>query len=61
MVWRVRGPERRPLLRRELAGARLPAVRRTQDTEAGAGEAVARGNYCYKNKPLFRGQFNLDK
>ena len=57
----MRGPERRPLLRRELAGARLPAVRRTQDTEAGAGEAVARGNYCYKNKPLFRGQFNLDK
>ena len=58
-MWRVRGPERRPLLRRELAGARLPAVRRTQDT--GAGEPVARGHYCYKNKPLFRGQFNLDK
>ena len=59
----MRGPERRPLLRRELAAARLPAVRRTQDTEAAAGEpvAMARGNYCYKNKPLFRGQFNLDK
>ena len=53
VVWRIREPERRPLLKSELSQHQVEAVKKSEAHED--DNVVKKGNYLYKNVPLFRG------
>ena len=55
VVWRIRTPEKKPLLKREISSNKIPAVRKSNNGDLWSD--VSRGNYVYKDKPLFRAVF----
>ena len=55
VVWRIRSPEKKPLLKREISLNKTPAVRKSNNPDLWTD--ISRGNYVYKDKPLFRAVF----
>ena len=55
VVWKIKSPERKPLDKTEFSINKLPAVRKSSGNFNTM--TINKGNYFYRNKPLFRGLY----